>query len=127
VLAAGLALGALAALGLTLIASVRRRRRELALLKALGFTQRQLAASIAWQASVASIIGCVVGIPLGVIAGRLLWNDFARSINVVPSPTVPVLSVTLIAIGALVFANLVAAIPGRTAARTPTALVLRAE
>ncbi|MGC1419125.1 MAG: FtsX-like permease family protein [Acidimicrobiales bacterium] len=127
VLAAGLALGAIAALGLTLIASVRRRRRELALLKALGFTQRQLAASIAWQASVASIIGCVVGIPLGIIAGRLLWNDFARSINVVPSATVPALTVTLIALGALVFANLVAAIPGRTAARTPTALVLRAE
>jgi hypothetical protein len=127
VLAAGLAIGAIAALGLTLIASVRRRRRELALLKALGFTQRQLAASIAWQASVASIIGCVVGIPLGIIAGRLLWNDFARSINAVPSPTVPALTVTLIGVGALLFANLVAAIPGRTAARTPTALVLRAE
>ena len=39
-LGAGLAAGAIAALMLTLIASVRRRRRDLALLKTLGFTQR---------------------------------------------------------------------------------------
>ena len=39
-LAGGLAVGAVAALGLTLVASVRRRRRELALLKSFGFTQR---------------------------------------------------------------------------------------
>jgi ABC-type antimicrobial peptide transport system permease subunit len=127
VLAAGLAIGAVVALGLTLIASVRRRRRDLALLKALGFTQRQLAASIASQATVAALIGCVIGIPLGIVIGRELWNLFARGIDVVPDPAVPVLTLVLVGIGALVFANLVAAIPGRIAARTSTALVLRAE
>jgi ABC-type lipoprotein release transport system permease subunit len=106
---------------------VRRRRRELALLKALGFTQRQLSTSIGWQATVAAVIGCVAGIPLGVVIGRQLWILFARSINVVPSSTVPVLTVVLVGVGAIVFANLVAAIPGRNAARTSTALVLRAE
>jgi hypothetical protein len=45
ILAVGLAAGAIAALALTLAASVRRRRRDLALLKTLGFTQRQLAVS----------------------------------------------------------------------------------
>jgi hypothetical protein len=127
VLAAGLAVGAMAALGLTLIASVRRRRRDLALLKALGFTQRQLAVSIAAQATVAALIGCVIGIPLGIVIGRELWNVFARGIDVVPAPAVPALTLVLVGIGALVFANLVAAIPGRIAARTSTALVLRAE
>ena len=43
-LGAALAVGAVSALALTLIASVRRRRRDLALLKTLGFTRRQLAA-----------------------------------------------------------------------------------
>jgi ABC-type antimicrobial peptide transport system permease subunit len=127
VLAGGLAVGAVMALGLTLVASVRRRRRDLALLKALGFTQRQLAAAIAWQSTVAALIGCVLGIPLGIEVGRQLWDLFARSISVVPSPTVPVLTVTIVGVGALLFANLVAALPGRLAARTPTALVLRAE
>jgi hypothetical protein len=126
-LAFALAAAAVVALGLTLIASVRRRRRDLALLKALGFTQRQLAAAVAWQATVAAVIGLIVGIPVGAIIGRELWNLFARSINVVPEPTVPVLSVILVGVGSLVFANLVALLPGRSAARTSAALVLRAE
>jgi hypothetical protein len=127
VLAVGLAGGAIAGLALTLAASVRRRRRDLALLKALGFTRRQLAAAVAWQATVIAVVGVVVGIPLGIVVGRQLWTLFARNINVVPDPTVPVLSVLLVGLGTLVFANLVAAFPGRSAARTPTALVLRAE
>jgi hypothetical protein len=127
ILAIGLALGAIVALGLTLGASVRRRRRDLALLKALGFVQRQLGEAVAWQASVAAIVGDIVGIPLGLFMGRELWTLFARNIDAVPDPTIPVLSVVLVGVGALVFANLVAALPGRLAGRTPTALLLRAE
>ena len=127
VLGGSLAAGAVAALMLTLVASVRRRRRDLAVLKTLGFTRRQLAATVAWQSSVSVVIGMVVGVPLGIIAGRLLWNIFATEINAVPAPTVPLWSIVSISVGALVLANLVAAVPGRIAARTPTALVLRAD
>jgi hypothetical protein len=126
-LVAALALGAVAALALTLAASVRRRRRDLALLKTLGFTHRQLAAAVAWQASVSAVIGVVVGVPVDIVLGRWLWDLFARQIYAVPEPTVPTLSVVFIALGALVLANIVAAVPERTAARTPTALMLRAE
>jgi hypothetical protein len=127
ILASGLAAGAVVALGLTLAASVRRRRRDLALLKTLGFTQRQLAASVAWQASVAASMGIVVGVPVGITLGRWLWTLFARAIYAVPQPSVPVVEIVVVSVGALVLANLVAAIPGRFAARTPTALVLRVE
>ena len=126
-LAGGLALGAVTALGLTLAASVRRRRRDLALLKTLGFTRRQLAAAVAWQASVAAIVGVVAGMPLGIALGRWLWILFARQIAAVPHPTVPLVSMILVAAGALVIANVVAALPGRSAARTPAAQVLRAD
>jgi len=126
-LASGLAVGAVVALGLTLGASVRRRRRDLALLKTLGFTQRQLVAAVAWQASVAAVIGIVIGVPLGIVVGRWLWSLFAREIYAVPQPSVPAVSVVLVALGALVLANVVAAWPGRVAARTPTALLLRAD
>lgn len=126
-LGGSLAVGAVVALGLTLVASVRRRRRELALLKTLGFTQRQLAATVTWQSTIAVAVGIVVGVPLGVVAGRTLWNLFARDIHAVPAPSVPILSIVLIALGALLLANVVAAIPGRIAARTPTAIILRAE
>ena len=122
-----LALGAVVALGLTLVASVRRRRRDLALLKTLGLTGRQLATIVSWQSTFAVAVGMVVGIPLGVVVGRTLWDLFARQIDAVAAPSVPALVVVLIAAGGLVLANVVAAFPGRTAARTPTALMLRAE
>jgi predicted lysophospholipase L1 biosynthesis ABC-type transport system permease subunit len=92
-----------------------------------GFHRWQLAAIVAWQSSVAVGIGTVVGVPLGIVLGRILWDLFANEINVVPDSSVPVVFVLLIALGALVLANLVAALPGRIAARTPTPLLLRAE
>ena len=127
ILGLGLAAGAVTALCLTLLASVRRRRRDPALLKTLGFTRRQLAATVAWQASVAVGIGTVVGIPIGIVVGRTLWDVFAHQIDAVAEPFVPALTITAIGVGALVLANLVATAPGRLAAKTPTALMLRAE
>jgi hypothetical protein len=127
ILACALVLGALSSLLLTLMSSVRRRRRDLALLKTLGFTRRQLSATVAWQSTAAIAVGAVVGIPLGIALGRALWDLFAGQISVVPQPTVPALTVVLIVAGALVTANLVALLPGWVAARTPAAALLRAE
>jgi predicted lysophospholipase L1 biosynthesis ABC-type transport system permease subunit len=126
-LAVVLAIGAIGALGLTLISSVRQRRRQFALLKALGFTQGQIAASVAWQSSVAAVVGVVLGVPIGIALGRWLWTLFADGISAVPHPTVPTLSIAAVALGAVVFANLVAVFPGRVAARTRTSLLLRTE
>jgi hypothetical protein len=127
VLGGALAAGAVIGLAMTLVTLVRRRRRDLALLKTLGFTKRQLAATIAWQATVDVGLGCVVGIPLGVALGRYLWVLFARGIYAVPRPVVPIGTALLVGVAALALANLAAALPGRLAARTPTALLLRAE
>jgi hypothetical protein len=82
---------------------------------------------VAWQATVIAAIGVILGIPLGIVLGRQLWILFGRNINAVPDPAVPVLSVFLVAIGTLVFANLDAALLGLDAAHTPAALALRAE
>jgi ABC-type lipoprotein release transport system permease subunit len=127
VLAGGLALGAVFALGLALTASVRRRRRDLALLKTIGFTRRQLAAAIAWQSSIAAVVGIVVGLPLGVVLGRWLWTLFAGEIGAVPAPTVPVGWLAVAGVAAVALANVVAAFPGRSAARTQTGVLLREE
>ena len=126
-LGAGLGAGAVTALGFTLVASVRRRRRDLALLKTIGLTHRQLAATVAWQSSVAVGIGTAVGIPLGIVLGRSLWDLFAHEIDAVPVPSVPSWPIVFIAVGAFILANIVATVPGRMAAHTPTALLLRAE
>ncbi len=127
ILAGGLAAGAIAGLGLTLIASVRRRRRDFALLKTLGFTRGQLAAAVAWQSTTIAVIGLVIGVPAGIAAGRWLWLAFAHELSAVPDPVVPGASIALAALVAVALANLVAALPGRAAGRTPAAIVLRAE
>ncbi|MDX6390843.1 MAG: putative transport system permease protein, partial [Streptosporangiaceae bacterium] len=82
-LAGMLAAGAVVALALTLAASARRRSRDLALLKTLGFVRRQVVAVVIWQASVPVAIGTVVGVPLGIATGRFLWARFASELYVV--------------------------------------------
>ena len=68
----------------------------------------------------AASAGIVVGMPLGVILGRWLWNLFAHTIYSVRCrrPTVPTLGLLLVAVVTLLLANVVAMLPGRTAART---------
>lgn len=124
--------GLLALLGVAMIAhalatSVRRRRRDLAILKTLGFVRRQVSATVAWQATTFAAIALLIGIPLGIGAGRWVWTLFAEQLGVPPEPRVT-LSVVLLAIPAtMLVANLVAALPGRIASRMHPAAVLRTE
>jgi hypothetical protein len=127
ILGAALAAGTVVGLGLTLLASVRRRRRDLALLKMLGFTKGQLSAVVACQSSVTVVLGAVLGVPLGIVAGRYLWDLFANEIHAVPAPSVSAAAMALIAAAALILGNLVSLIPGRLAANTPVAASLQAD
>ncbi|MGZ4206157.1 MAG: FtsX-like permease family protein [Actinomycetota bacterium] len=126
VLASVLTLLAVATIAHTLGTSVRRRRRDLAILKTLGFVRRQVRAAVAWQASALVAISVAIGLPLGIIAGRWAWVTYAAHNGLQPVPVWPLLLLLLVP-GALIVANMVAAVPGNTAARTEPALVLRTE
>jgi ABC-type lipoprotein release transport system permease subunit len=126
-LAAVLALLVLATVGHALVASVRRRRRDLAVLETLGFTRRQVSATVAWQATTVAAIALLIGLPLGVVAGRLSWRLLAESLGTVAVPVTPILAVVLAVPVVLVLANLIAFVPGRMAARLKPAAVLRSE
>lgn len=125
-LAGCLGAGAAIALALALLSTARRRRSDLALLKTFGCTRRQLGLTLLWQSAVTAAVGVVIGVPVGIAAGRQLWILFAQSINAVPQPSVP-LSVGLVVVGTFALAAMVATVPGRAAARTPAAVVLRQE
>jgi hypothetical protein len=116
-----------AVLAHTLISSVRRRRRDLAILKTLGFDRGQVLATVSWQATTVAAIGLLVGLPIGIGLGRWAWNLFAEDLGVVPEPVTPLWWIVLVVPATLLLANLVALLPGRSAARTQPALVLRAE
>lgn len=55
--------------------------------------------------------------PVGIIAGRLIWQAFAASLGVVPVPVVSARTFAVAALGTLILANVLAAGPALVAAR----------
>jgi hypothetical protein len=127
ILGAVLALLAVATLAHVLLTEVRRRRRDLAVLKTLGLVRSQMLRVVSWEASALAAAALLVGLPLGVLAGRWAWAIFARSAGVSGVADVPVPLVLLAIPATLALANLIAAGPGWDAARLQPAAVLRGE
>jgi hypothetical protein len=122
-----LALIAAGTLAHTLASSTRRRRRDLAILKSLGFTRRQVRHAVGWQATTIAGIALLIGLPAGIAGGRWAWRVFAAQLGVLPEPAVPLTTVFIAIPAALALAKLIAAAPGRAAARTQPGAVLRTE
>lgn len=122
-LAALLAAAAIVALGITLSASVRQRRSQLAVLAALGFDRRDLRRSVRWQTGSLTGVALLLGVPLGIMAGRTSWTAFADQIGVLPEPIVPVVLVGATIVAIAIVAIMVGERPARAAARSrPAAL-----
>jgi FtsX-like permease family/MacB-like periplasmic core domain len=127
-LGAGLfTLTAVAMLTHLLLSSVRRRRRDLALLKTLGFTRRQVSYAVAWQAATLAAAALLIGLPLGIAAGRWAWSITATQLGVAAEPAVPPLALSLVVPIAIGLAILIASVPAWFAARARAAVLLRAE
>ena len=73
-----------------LVVSVSRRRREIGLLKVLGFLNGQVVSAVSWQATTVALVGSVIGVPLGVVAGKATWRLFATHLGVVPVIVIPI-------------------------------------
>jgi hypothetical protein len=126
-LAALLGLLALVAVTHALVVGARRRNRDLALLKALGFTRGDVRATVAWQASTLAAVGLVAGIPVGLFVGGLVWRRVADGLGVTVATAVPVVALVVLSIVAFVVVNAVALVPARVASRLIPAAALRAE
>jgi hypothetical protein len=118
---------AIAAVGHALVTAVGRRRHDFAILRAVGFRPRQSAACIAALAGTVSLVGIVIGVPLGIVAGRLSWRWVASRTPLLYNAPIATAVVLLCIPATLLLANLLAALPARRAARIPTAEVLRVE
>lgn len=126
-LAAFLVLLGLAALGHVLVTAVRRRRHDLAVLRAIGFRPVQVASCVVWQSVTVAVVALVIGIPLGIAAGRWSWRWVADATPLLYVPPLAALAIVVAVPAALVLANAMAALPARRAARLRPADVLRAE
>jgi hypothetical protein len=121
-------IGALAAatVGHALLVGVRRQRHDLAVLKALGFGRGQIRWSVATAASTFALLALLVGIPLGVVLGRVGWRQATETLGIVVSPVTPIALLLLVPAVAAV-ANVLAAVPATTAARIHPGAALRAD
>jgi ABC-type antimicrobial peptide transport system permease subunit len=118
---------AAATLAQTLVTSIRRRRRDLSILKMLGFVPRQVRWAVAWQATTFVSAALVIGLPIGLVVGRAVWSAFARQLGVPPEPATPSLQLFLTVPIAVLLANLIAAAPAMIAGRMQPAPALRKE
>jgi hypothetical protein len=126
-LAAVLAVLGLAVLGQFIVVSGRRRRRDFAILKALGLTGRQVRVITAWQVSIVSGLALAAGIPLGAAAGHWTWEVFAGSLGIPADFVMPLPLILFVVPAVILSANAVAFWPARAVARVSPARVLRAE
>jgi ABC-type lipoprotein release transport system permease subunit len=120
----------LLALGSTvhlLVTSVRTRRRDLAVLKTLGFSRGQVRRTVLVQATVLVGTALVVAVPVGAIAGRWLWVETAHWLGIAAEPALPGAALVVIGVGAVVATNLIAFGPALIASRTRPAVALRSE
>ena len=126
-LGAFLALLAVSAVGHALATAVRRRRHDLAVLRALGITRAQARLVVTTQASLLAVIGLAFGVPLGIALGRVTWRAVAGFTPLAYHPPLALLALLLVGPVALLAANALAAWPQHRAARVHSARVLRSE
>jgi ABC-type antimicrobial peptide transport system permease subunit len=117
----------LAVLGQLIVISGRRRRRDFAIMRALGLLRRQVRWIIAWQTTTVTLLALLIGLPAGVALGRWIWSLFATTLGVATDLVTPVTIVLLMVPAAVLAANAVAFWPARRSARLNPAEVLHAE
>ncbi|MEU2080618.1 ABC transporter permease [Streptomyces albus] len=123
-------LTAVAALGVfnTVLLNIRERRRDLGMLRSTGMTPRQVVVMTVSSVAALGLVGGVLGIPLGIVAHRLVVDH----VGVVSFPEsmkqvwhVPQLAALVLA--GVAIAVLGALLPARSAARLTIAKVLHNE
>jgi putative ABC transport system permease protein len=107
----------IAALGVvnTMALSVLERTREIGLLRAVGLSRRQVRRMIRWEAVLVALTGALVGVVVGLVAGisiRQALSGEGIEVLVIPVATVIVIMVLAVLLGVLA-----AALPARRAAR----------
>jgi ABC-type lipoprotein release transport system permease subunit len=110
----------------TVVTSVRGTRRSHATLRALGYSRRQSRLTVLWQTLVIAVSALIVGLPVGLVVGRGIWQAYANRLGIESDPFVPLVPISLAVAGTLVIALVAALVPAFLVTRTNTAENLRA-
>jgi FtsX-like permease family len=107
--------------------TVRRRGKELAVLRALGITARQIGSALRSQTLWMTASGLAIGLPVGMFAGILIWRHLAQGVGVANDTAWPVISILLVLLLSLVVAAITTWYPSRRTNRSTIADSLRTE
>ena len=87
--------------------------RDIGIMKSVGFTPAQVVGVLAGQMLLPAMVGCVLGVPVGILASQPFLSDTAhafglpRTFGVVPGPdALGVLAILLVVIATTIFASL---------------------
>ncbi|MGQ0803474.1 MAG: FtsX-like permease family protein [Actinomycetota bacterium] len=119
----GLLVG-IAGLGVVIVRAVRERRREIGVLRALGFPAPSVRRAFVYEAAFVAVEGVIIGLVLALVTsyGLASTSDiFGDNFNF----QVPVVALLLIAVATVFFALLATFGPARAAARIRPAVALR--
>ncbi len=115
---------AIAGVGVIMFRAVRERRREVGVLRSLGFQPGSVARAFMFEAGFLALLGVLIGVAIALVATYVLaasGADFAEGYQF----GIPVVEVLVIAGIALVPTMLAAALPARQASRIQPAVALR--
>ena len=122
-LALGLLIG-VAGLGVTLVRAVRERRREIGMLRSMGFTRSGVRRMFVFEAMYITLSGVLVGVGLGAVTAHqviIYSNAFSRPLAFV-LPTAALIGIVAVTVA---WAGLAALIPAHRAAKLVPADALR--
>jgi len=130
-IAALIALIAVAGIFNTLLLNTRERVRDIATLKTLGMSPRQVTRMVATSAGFLALLGGAVAVPVGVAVYRVIFDQLSNlGGNVTPPVFYDVFGtweLIAIPVGGVIVAVFAALLPARWAARTNVMEALRAE
>jgi putative ABC transport system permease protein len=99
----------------------------MAILGAIGLSRRQLTAAVATLGATVGLLAAVVGVPLGLLAGKWLWTAHADRIGLSPSIALPTGIAVAVGAATVTLTCMIALAAGWGALRTRLATALRSE
>lgn len=108
-----------------LAVAISGSRRELAIVRALGFDRRLLRRTARWVGGTHAITVVALALPVGVLAGRTAWRAYETTLGVAPADRVPVAELAALGIVATAVCLVAASVIGTWHVRRCPGAVLR--